>query len=99
MPSKTNEYAYEESTIDHVAVADTDTLVLAGNPNRRSAVLVNVGGADVYLAIGRTAEPGKGIYLKAGGGAYEINATNLTHAPIHAITATGEGALCLHEGV
>jgi hypothetical protein len=99
MPSKHNEYAYEASTIDSKTVTTTSSTVLAANPARRSAVLVNTGASDVYLAIGRTAESAKGICLKAGGSAYEIHALNLTHAAIHAVTTSGSSTLSIHEGV
>jgi hypothetical protein len=93
-----NEYAYESSTIDSQTVTTTSATVLSANSHRRSAVLINTGSADIYLAIGRAAEAGKGICLKAGGGSYELNSTNLTHAAIAAITAGGTSSLSLHEG-
>jgi hypothetical protein len=99
MPSKNNEYAYEASTIDSKTVTTASSTVLAANAQRRSAVLVNTGAGDIYLAIGRTAEAGKGICLKAGGSAYELHALNLTHAAITAVTASGTSTLSIHEGI
>lgn len=73
--------------------------VLAANAARRSAVIVNNGAVDVFLARGGTAVVNQGICLKAGGGAYEINATNLYKGIITAITASGTAALVIEEGV
>jgi hypothetical protein len=99
MPSHANEYSYEGSNIDGQTVTTTTTTILAANPQRRAAVLVNTGATDLYLAIGRAAEAGKGICLKATGGSYEINCTNLTHAAIDAITASGTTTMSIHEGI
>ncbi|SRR6266478_3760710 len=98
MPSKSNEYAYEASTIDSKSVTTTSSTVLPENLKRRAAVIVNTGAADVYLATGRTAEANKGICLKAGGGAFELHSQNLTHAVINAVTGSGTSTLSLHEG-
>lgn len=99
MSSHANEYSYEASNLAGQSVTTTTATILAANPARRSAVLVNTGAADLYLAVGRAAEAGKGICLKAGGGCYEINCTNLTHAAIDAITASGTTTMSIHEGI
>ncbi len=98
MPSRTNEYAYEASTIDSKSITTTSSIVLPENLRRRSAVLVNTGASDVFLAMGRTAEAARGICLKAAGGAYEVHSQNMTHAAIHAITGAGTSTLSTHEG-
>jgi hypothetical protein len=75
------------------------TVVMPYNANRNSAIFCNKGSSDIYLGIGYTAVAGQGPLLKAGGGAYEINSTNLTPAEITAICGSGEtSGLSMHEG-
>lgn len=97
--STAGQYSYESSNIDSKTASGTSGEILAANPNRKSAVIVNYGTTNgAFLAVGKTAESGKGIYLAPNGGSYEINAMNLSHAAINAITATSTTTLSIHEG-
>jgi hypothetical protein len=91
-------YEYGTGAVSSASVSSASSLALAANIKRRSAILCNNGGSDVFLAAGIPAVAGQGILLKANGGAYEINSTNLTRAPIYAITASGTSSLSVHEG-
>src|SRR4051812_32319847 len=97
MSSKLNEYAYETGRISSFTVSDSSGEALPTDPTRRYALLSNDGAVDCYLAIGAPAEAGKGILLKAGG-AYQIDAANMTHAAINAITASDPTTLSIQEG-
>lgn len=88
----------ETCTGANVSVSDSSTSVLAANPNRKNAVIVNYGANDVCIARGGTAAFGQGIYLAAGNG-YEITAENLYQGAIHAICASGKSTtLAVEEG-
>lgn len=83
-----------------VDVGTQSTLVLAANPLRRYAAIVNDSDTDIYLSIGQAAQPHAGIRLNAQGGVYEINGTNLHGEAIYAVHAgTGLKRLCVVEGV
>jgi hypothetical protein len=80
-----------------VEVDTTSTSILASNGNRTSVVIVNNGSADVFIRRGTPAIAGQGILLKAEGGFYEINASNLYTGVITAITASGTTNLALES--
>jgi len=87
-------------TPSNVAVTATSSTALASNSSRVSAVLVNTGINDVTIRRSATAVvAGTGIVIKAGGGTYEINSTNLYTGAITAITASGSSTLAIEEGV
>jgi len=94
--------------IDGINVTTSGSLVLAREPvlGRKGVkviVLTNASDEGIYLALknspdGSTnqAEVGKGIFLTANGGAYEINRTNLCISEIWAIHGgTGTKSLCV----
>ena len=99
MPSKSNEYSYESGRIASATVEASSAAVLAADPDRRYARLCNTGNTDCFLAIGTDAVAGQGVFLKAGGGFFEIWSCNLTHAAVSAITASGETTLSIQEGL
>ena len=99
MGARGNEHAFERGTIGGVTVGPTASTLLAANVQRRYAALVNTGEVDEYLALGTAAESGKGLCLKAGGGAFELNAVNLFHGAVSAITATGTSLVTTQEGM
>ena len=74
-----------------VNVLTTSTVLLAANANRVSAVFVNNSDVDISLSLGGTPVVGAGIILKAGGGCYEINRTNLYVGAVKAIRAAAAG--------
>lgn len=75
-----------------LAVTGTQQRVLAENPSRVYALLVNDGANDCYLGMGIPAVVNRGIRINNGGGSYEINLTNLWKGAIYAV---GTGALSL----
>lgn len=50
-------------------IAVTNTLILAENPLRRWVSFGNSGDNDIFIQLGAEAEAGKGIYIRAKGGA------------------------------
>ncbi len=79
-------------------VTATSSTILAANPNRKDALIINTGTVDIFLSRGGTAVAGRGIVLKAGGSAYEINGSNLYKGAINAI-ASSSASLLVSEGV
>lgn len=99
MGARANEYAWDTGAVSPGTVGTSTSVVLPGNPKRRYAALVNNHASqDVYLALGAAAVLGSGIFLKAGGGSYEINANNIFHGDISAI-GSGAGTLSIQEGI
>ena len=64
-----------EATASELAVGTSSSLLIEPNSYRVWAALSNGGATDVWLALGEAAVTGKGIYLKAGGGAvvFDLN--------------------------
>lgn len=80
------------------SVTTESSIVLAANSNRKDALIINTGTVDVFLSRGGTAVAGKGIVLKSGGSAYEINGSNLYKGAITAIASSATNLL-VSEGV
>lgn len=81
-------------------VGTESTLVLAANPRRRYAAVVNDSDTDVYLALGQPAVAHAGIRLNANGGVYEIVGVNLHGEAIYAVHAgAGTKRVCTVEGI
>ena len=78
-------------------VAVTSTLILEVNSYRRWAVFVNQGANDIWLALGTAAVADKGIYLKAGGGAFLLEETNLWTGEIYGIADAVASKLTCQE--
>ena len=70
-----------------LAITTTQQRVLAGNPARIYALLVNDGTDDIYLGMGVPAVLNRGIRVNNGGGSYEINLMNPWHGSIHAVSS------------
>jgi len=70
-----------------VTVGLASTLVLAANPYRVDAELVNDGDNVIYLARGNAAVIGSGIRLNPNGGSYGIGTNNLFLGAIYGIAA------------
>ena len=83
----------------NISVGNTSTQVLAANPNRKYAAIVNDSSEVVYLGLGSPAVINKGIRLNARGGAFEITAVNLFCGAIYGIAATASNNLTVVEGV
>ena len=85
------------STETSVEVGLASTLVLAANPNRVDADLVNDGANVIYLARGNAAVLNAGIRLNPNGGSYRIGTNNLFLGAINGIS-TNETNLTVSEG-
>lgn len=88
--------------IQHTAitVGTGSTALLAANPARKYALLVNDSDAVVYIFIGGAAVMNQGIRLNASGGAYEMAEVygNLDTRAINAISAAGTKLMLMSEG-
>ena len=82
-----------------VAVGTSTTVVLAANPKRHEAVLVNDSNQPIYIARGNDAVMNQGIRLTPSGGTYKINRDNLFLGAINGIATGGAKNLCVSEGV
>lgn len=94
------EREHTSATDGSVNVGVASTLVLAANPSRRYALIVNVSPVWVYLAKGAAAVVGQGIPLAPGGlGVYEIDWTTLYRGAINGIHAgVGNQPVTVEEG-
>jgi hypothetical protein len=54
-----------------IEVEESSTELAKANENRNGLQVVNASTAIVYVALGKTAEQKKGIYLAASGGAWD----------------------------
>ena len=80
-----NFYAIRKIADAPISVAAASTLVLADNPHRKYALIINTSNTDVWLRLGSTAVVGQGIFVARGGFAYEIDIKNLFTGVINAI--------------
>jgi len=82
-----------------VNVGVASTLILAANPDRLYAAIVNDSDTNIYLGIGAAAVAHQGIRINAEGGSYEINSTNLYKGAIYGIhTDVGNKVVTVVEG-
>lgn len=83
-----------------VTVTTSNTTVLQYNPTRTYLLLVNSGATDCYVSIGFGAVSTAGIFLKNGGGSYEMNlgSKNVSPQSVFAVTASGTTNLTFIEG-
>ena len=79
-------------------VTTSSSVILAANPSRKDALIINMGTVDVFLSRSGTSVLNQGIILKAGGSVYEINSTNLYRGAISAI-ASAATSLLVSEGI
>lgn len=73
-----------------VLVDSTSTEILAANDRRKFATITNSSNVGIWLAFGAAAEVGKGAYLAAGGGSYNITVDNLWVGVVNGITTSGD---------
>ena len=83
---------------DGVEVDDSSTLIIAANPKRKYAAIVNDSDEEIYLGLGEAAVMNAGIRLNANGGSYEITNDNIFKGVINAICASGGKILTIVEG-
>lgn len=67
---------FDKASNNSVNVGETSTKVLDANGKRVYARITNDSDEPIYLALGATAEVGKGIRINATGGYYEISYIN-----------------------
>ena len=80
-------------------VSAVSVLVLAANPTRGDADLINDSAAVMYLGRGNAAVIGSGERLNANGGSYHIGTNNLFLGNVYAITGSqDENNLAISEG-
>lgn len=82
-----------EVSRDHsvAALGGTDVVLIPANPRRTAVFITNNSANNVYIGLGYQATTTTGIRLNSGGGALELNKTNLFRGVIHAI-AGGAGS-------
>lgn len=78
-------YPRRKVTDGSVNVAAASTLVLADNPQRKYALIINTSNTDVWLRLGSAAALNQGIFVARNGFAYEISANNLWTGEIYGI--------------
>ena len=88
---------FTTATNSKVTVAATTTEVLEADDTRVFARITNDSDEVIYLALGEDAVMNKGIRLNAGGGNFEINATNMFRGTVNAICLSGSKNLCFTE--
>lgn len=91
-----------ESAAPTAAVAPAVSgAVLAANPRRADAEIINVSNPSepISLSRGDVAVLGAGITLTATGSSYRIGTNNLFYGVINAISASGAAALSISEGM
>jgi len=71
--------------------------VLAANPYRTYALLINDGTDPIYLALNKPAEVNRGIRLNAGGGSFEINLNNPYQGEVYAVGSAANPPLLISE--
>lgn len=81
------------------APTTASSVIVAENEDRAGLLIVNDGAVNIYLSIGVQAQNGKGIFLAASGGSYEMNSTNLSTQAVHAIAASGTGSIAFQEAI
>jgi hypothetical protein len=91
---KLGAYGYATATSSSVLVASaSSTTVLANNPGRMSAKIVNDCGYAVYLSFGNTAVKGTGVRLNPFGGSFETDPSpgDIFNGAINAIASISDG--------
>lgn len=82
-----------------VSVPALGALVLAANPKRYYALIVNTSNTPIWLGFGSQNAAGQGVYVAPGGFAYEIDRNNLYQKAIYAAHAgSGSKDLNVTEG-
>lgn len=78
--------------------ASASSALLLDTSNRKYALIINTGANDAWISLGSPAVVGSGIYLKAGGGSYEITNANLFQGEIDVITTSSTTNIATTEG-
>jgi hypothetical protein len=81
-------------------VTTSSSVVLATNPARKIATIINRGNAIAYLNYGSFSTAGAGIGLNPGGSTHVLNVREVNYTgPISAVTSSGSTTLEIMEGV
>ena len=86
-----------KATSGAVACGAASVVARRANRNRKGLLLTNDSDTVIYLTFGGLAVANSGLRLNAGGGVFEINATNLYKGIISAISAGADKALLYVE--
>lgn len=78
-------------------VTTTSSVILAANALRKDAIIINNSSVNIFVSRSATATLNRGIFLRAGGGFYEIDSRNLYQGVLSAI-ASSAGSLLVMEG-
>jgi hypothetical protein len=82
------------------SVTDASGVILAANPLRTYALIINLVGEYVWLGLGHDAVENGGILLTTIGSNYEITLVNLFRGAIYAVRNAGKtGNVLVLEGV
>ena len=79
------------------AITKTSAEVLPAS-GRTAAIFVNDSLNKIYLGMGNAAVDGKGTFLAASGGSYEINQDNMCYLAVNAISDVSTSDLTIMEG-
>ncbi len=79
-------------------VTNSSTEILAANSDRKWCLVTNIGGRDVYVAIGQTAILNRGALLKKQGGSFLMDRDFMSFETLNGITASGSSAVIVLEG-
>ncbi len=91
--------AFSLSVMTTGTVTATSTSGMLLDSGTRKYALINTGANDAWLAFGgNDAVVGSGIYLKAGGGSYEITSANYYPGIINVITTSSTSNIATTEG-
>ena len=80
-------------TPDSTLVGDTNTEIVATNPNRIAVFLVNIGKNNVWLSCDENAILDKGLLLAANGGSLLIDSTAFSKGVINGICNSGKSSI------
>ena len=95
---------FTTSTVATSSMGDeTQVEVLAKNPRRVYAAMVNNSSSTLYLCLVKrnastSCDAGRGIRLNADGGSFEIGAFNYWDGPVYAATNTSSSTISVFEG-
>lgn len=72
-----------------VSVPNTGAILLAANPRRQVATIMNPTMVNLWVYFGRQNIVGEGFFVAGGGFAYEIDHNNLWRGSVYGIQASG----------
>lgn len=85
-------------TSTYATVGAVSTLILAANPNRIWAEIVNDGDEEFYLSRGNAAVMNSGRRINAEGGVHSINKNDFWDGAVYGICESGDLNVTVEEG-